>query len=411
MHLILIVLVLILLLALLLKCLSSNKVSSSPSSIPMIESLSGGITEELEILSGGKMEKYGQVYKIAKASPEILQHLDIKAPVSTEKIISRDRIFTGKYCDNKLITDMFKAKDYIGENIVVHKKFVEKVLPKSHIFQGKRYKYHTFIKLLQAFILTKTRYRQITSFFDVCGAPGEWTRSLLKECPYVKEVYCISLADDGGLAYDKDIVENPRVNILSKNDGNLFKKSVFLEASRAVKNDVEFVIADGGFSISLTKIDYNLQSLVASHLLFCEFIYGLKFLQLNGCFALKMYDTFDDFTVSLIMIASVFFKAVYITKPNESKVLNSERYLICKGLIRKDEKFIAQMVELLDKSEKLNPCSILSSEIMEKQTAFNRSMKEANEAFIKIQTKAIYDTVNACIALEKESKGKSKAKK
>ena len=53
--------------------------------------------------------------------------------------------------------------------------------------------------------------KNVTSFYDICGAPGEWIRSLLTECP-IKRAYAISLYERG-IPFDKEIYSMKKLKL------------------------------------------------------------------------------------------------------------------------------------------------------------------------------------------------------
>ncbi|VDD81911.1 unnamed protein product [Mesocestoides corti] len=93
---------------------------------------------------------------------------------------------------------------------------------------------------------------------------------------------------------------------------------------------VHVVMADGGFDASS---GYNLQEVQSKHIYLCQCLCALTLLRPSGSFVTKLFDVVTDFSVDLIWLMSHVFKKVSLIKPVTSRPANSERYLLCEGLI------------------------------------------------------------------------------
>ncbi|EUB61890.1 S-adenosyl-L-methionine-dependent methyltransferase ftsjd2 [Echinococcus granulosus] len=85
-----------------------------------------------------------------------------------------------------------------------------------------------------------------------------------------------------------------------------------------------------GFDVSDA---YNLQEVKSKHIYLCQCLCALTLLRPGGCFVTKLFDIFTDFSVDLIWLMSHVFKRIKLIKPISSRPANSERYLLCEGLI------------------------------------------------------------------------------
>lgn len=159
---------------------------------------------------------------------------------------------------------------------------------------------------------------------------------------------------------------------------------------------VDLVCADGGFGVTDIGIDENLQSLAIYHLIFCELVYAANFCEENGVFVCKLFDTFDKYTANVIMAAAIYFDDVKIIKPSESRAVNSERYMCCKGFHQNDE-LTKHLNEMLRVSESSTPGLIFKT--LDKK--FLRSLSDATETIAVEQTREIYRVVNRCKILSK----------
>lgn len=122
---------------------------------------------------------------------------------------------------------------------------------------------------------------------------------------------------------------------------NLFQKEI---ASKST--GVDLVTADGGFLWT----DENYQEQEAYKLILGEIITGLKVLNKDGSFVLKIFESFTSTTNKMLYILASFFKEMYIYKPFFSRNSNSERYIICKGFkYNFKSKDVSSKVDILEK--------------------------------------------------------------
>ena len=121
---------------------------------------------------------------------------------------------------------------------------------------------------------------------------------------------------------------NPKVKIEYGTDqtGNLLSLSNFEGCYQKYKSSMDFITADGGFDFSG---NYNKQELSISSLLFSQIAYAVVCQKRKGSFILKIFDVFHQSTVDLIAYLSSLYENVYVTKPNMSRYVNSEKYLVC----------------------------------------------------------------------------------
>ena len=89
---------------------------------------------------------------------------------------------------------------------------------------------------------------------------------------------------------------------------------------------MDIITGDGGFDFS---IDYNRQEESVAPLIFTQIIYAISMQKPGGTFILKIFDVFQNITVEMIYLLSLFYKEVSVSKPKTSRIANSERYIIC----------------------------------------------------------------------------------
>ena len=326
---------------------------------------------------------------------------------SSKELIKEQNILNSSFVDQSIIKELFNAKQYLHDNYSSYSKYRNIIIPRQFVFDGKHYKYHTYIKLIQSLKLSGIDIKNIKSFFDICGAPGEWIRSLFNECP-IERAYAISLYEKG-LPYDKDIYSLKKLRIISPRDGNIYKIENLKESLTYVEK-VDLVCCDGGFAVRDLKINESLQALAYIHLIFSEFVYGLCFTKpKKGIFICKVFDLLDNITVQILMCSTIFYKKIYIVKPKESRLVNSEKYLICQELEfdeDKDKLKIKLLNELVE-CQNSNPGEIFENSSLKNYLIkdFKESLININNNLISNQTKEIYRVVNLCITENKRNEG------
>ena len=94
------------------------------------------------------------------------------------------------------------------------------------------------------------------------------------------------------------------------------------------ENKVDLCIADGAPSESEYK-DENLQEFASFTIVTSELEIVLNILGDQGNFIIKCFDIFTEYSRSFIYLLSRLFSKVYLTKPEYSRVVNSEKYVVC----------------------------------------------------------------------------------
>ena len=251
------------------------------------------------------MKSIGQVYSLSPVSPSLInKYSRTHNTYCNRELFKEQNILNSPYVNKSIITKLFEAKEYLEKNYESYTRYRNKIIPNNYKYCGKHYRYHTYIKMIQSFLLCGIDIQNIKSFYDICGAPGEWIRSLLKECP-IKKAYAISLYDRG-IPYDEDIYEINNLKIISPKDGNIYKIKNLKESLNYI-DKVDLVCCDGGFKTRNFVRNESLQALVHVHLIFAEFVYGLFFTKINkGIFFCKVFDLLDEITVQILMSYSSF---------------------------------------------------------------------------------------------------------
>ncbi|KAL5112044.1 Cap-specific mRNA nucleoside-2'-O methyltransferase 1 [Taenia crassiceps] len=191
---------------------------------------------------------------------------------------------------------------------------------------------------------------EILHFADICAGPGgfseylTWRRGhplnstlLLHHFPRIRG-YGMTLTGPCDFKMEK-FVAGPAETFHpfygSAKDGDITKWENLASFSQFVAHNtsdkgVHVVMADGGFDVSDS---YNLQEVKSKHIYLCQCLCALTLLRPGGCFVTKLFDIFTDFSVDLIWLMSHVFRSISLIKPVSSRPANSERYLLCEGLI------------------------------------------------------------------------------
>ena len=171
-----------------------------------------------------------------------------------------------------------------------------------------------------------------STFLDLCGGPGAWSLFML-EIENIRGYGFTINTPDLCRRWYKDLEEDhSNYTVLNVTDTNdICAPEVRAELS---KLSVDLVLADGAPPED-TYPDENLQELYALHILYSEVVTAMNVLQDKGNFVIKVFDSFTNATKSLIYLILYNFNKVFIFKPQTSRSVNSERYLVCLGYKRK----------------------------------------------------------------------------
>lgn len=112
--------------------------------------------------------------------------------------------------------------------------------------------------------------------------------------------------------------------------GNILSLDNFVYIHEMYGGKMDLVTADGGFDFST---DFDHQEVNVTSLIYGQIVYALCLQKPGGCFVLKVFDMFMQHTVDMVALLSSLYEKVYVTKPNTSRMANSEKYLVCKGFL------------------------------------------------------------------------------
>lgn len=209
--------------------------------------------------------------------------------------------------------------------------------------------------LVQSSLVDDLRHTE--SFVDIAGGPGAFSEVLLT---MMSRGYGITIADGPGWygsLFDSDftaiyspvmVVRNRRLvdrvhREGSHRLGNLYEKDNVEILRLVVETPVKIVVADGGFKIDRDDDPVrgrlhveHLQEIYSHRLILSEIFAGISLLATGGHLICKLFDVFTEFSSSLVWLMALIFDEILIVKPERSRDVNSERYLVCKNLLTRD---------------------------------------------------------------------------
>ncbi|KAG5490838.1 hypothetical protein JKF63_00960 [Porcisia hertigi] len=172
------------------------------------------------------------------------------------------------------------------------------------------------------------------AFADVCGGPGAFSQALLqagrKQGWRHLQGYGMTLAGVSGLDWYGHLLKSPRFTCTYGLDGtgDIFKLcNINCLASITKAAPLYLVVADGGFNVDVSVANY--QETISSRLMYGQWLAALKLLRKGGCFVLKLFDTFSPLSRAVLYLSCCMYRRVHVAKPRHSRVVNSERYLVC----------------------------------------------------------------------------------
>jgi len=355
------------------------------------------------------------IYEIkSKGNEKILNKVKYEDIKFYNNVYDEDLLLNSDYCDKKLIKKLFEEKhklDFVFDNnyLDLYTKARDSIFKKDK--QGSK-TFHNragdkILETLKLLDLDKELIKNHKDFFyfsSVADGPGSWVEVILK---LVKN----PVLGFGMTLLTKDIKGKSTLNWypwIKKDDrffidygktgtGNIYLMSNILCFHNNIKEKtnnimLDLSISDGGIEITkpINGIHYdNIQELLNNRLKLSEFFIGLLNLKENGMLISKIYDCFGDLMASILYIASIVFDKVYIVKPTTSRIVNSEKYLVCLGY-HQNINIIKVIAETISNSNKNNiPQFIINPSILKKDKIFIKSITNFNNNYMIKQIDAL----------------------
>lgn len=174
----------------------------------------------------------------------------------------------------------------------------------------------------------------VDTFLDLCGGPGQFAKYVFDVNKYKCSGYGVTLRDKLDYKFDHP---NFRKMYGCFDTGNIFDANVQFELMYFCRNKCDLVLADGAFDVTGRE---NEQEELSLPLIQKECYIILNTLRIRGSCVLKIFDTFNDSTISVLENFVSRFSEYHVYKPPHSRAANSEKYLVCKGKLA-DGEFVA----------------------------------------------------------------------
>ena len=131
----------------------------------------------------------------------------------------------------------------------------------------------------------------------------------------------------------------PTSGVLANSGLSLFTIENLQYCKEQHGSSMDIITFDSDYESTLLPLSHNnnhYQDPVMCRILFAQICFALTMQSINGSFILKIVDCFTESTIDMIALLSSFYKRVYITKPNTSRLSCSEKYMVCKGFLYHD---------------------------------------------------------------------------
>lgn len=223
--------------------------------------------------------------------------------------------------------------EYIHTIVPGKKKSVAKQKPLSR-------SYFKMIEIMHFFKLLDNLDNIPMKSFHLAEGPGGFIEALAHVRGNKNDFYIgMSILDD---VHDPNIPgwrksrqfldehKNVFIEVGKDKTGDILSEENFRYANEKYGGSMHFITGDGGFDFS---IDFNNQEHNIAKLLFGQIAYAAVMQKRGGHFVLKIFDSFMAHTIDLLAILSSLYEKVYVTKPQTSRIGNSEKYIVCKNFI------------------------------------------------------------------------------
>lgn len=246
--------------------------------------------------------------------------------------------------------------------------------------------------------LARVRRRRQLAFADICGGPGAFSQALFQTAPKKMKVrgFGLTLMDkhvgaDHGWYPQLLAQKNFAVTFGIDGTGDIYKPATVecFASMAAAAGGVQLAVGDGGFE--MPPAQQNVQEAFSARIVFAQWYVALRVMDIGGALVLKLFDTFTDFTRSVLFLSCFAFDDVHIVKPLHSRAVNGERYLACLGYRGLSDDWMAYLedVHAHGWTETRQLQSLVKIDEMRADAAFEASVNASITAVAEVQVAAL----------------------
>lgn len=251
--------------------------------------------------------------------------------------------------------------------------------------------------------------RRDVAFADVCGGPGAFSQALFAMSSKYQlrlQGYGMTLGAVDGLDWYPELLRRRRFTATYGLDGtgDIFSlANVECLASVTAPTPLKLVVADGGFHVDFALANY--QETISSRILYGQWLAALKLLKSSGCFVLKLFDSFSPLTRAMLYLSTFMYASVHVVKPKHSRVVNSERYLVCldyQGMPKTASAWMAYLDRCYEEgfTDNDHVPEIIPASWMEKDVRFMADVTAMNATIAANQQTALRMVLEAALAVK-----------
>lgn len=266
---------------------------------------------------------------------QILQNISLSQIKQEHQSIIKPNFFQMKQYVNSLKEDMMFDKTTSLVCRMLHPWELLQLASERKVISRAYFKMY---EILKTFNLIDFKDDSINSF-HLCEAPGSFIQALsdfIKDQQDEKKEDMQIMFDWGALTLD----ENDKQGLSWKYCCKHFQQKLLLgDVHKPVDSwlhtSFDLVTGDGGFFIEPHAL--NEQEQICSSLISAQVSRAIELLQPGGHFVLKLFDCFEKKTHYILWKIIHHFEEVYLVKPHASRVCNSEKYIVAKYFLGKNQ--------------------------------------------------------------------------
>ncbi|XP_043285627.1 cap-specific mRNA (nucleoside-2'-O-)-methyltransferase 1-like [Venturia canescens] len=300
------------------------------------------------------------------------------------------------YCDAAVLSGVLSSK-LVLENL--DKNEIERARTRSNPFEtiyGSIFLNRAAVKMANLdkacnYVLTTPNILgsdELLYFADVCAGPGGFSEYVLWRKKWHAKGFGFTLRESNDFKLEEFYSGSPDTfhpfygpkgdgDVCNPENQEAFRQMIMRQTHG---HGVHVMMSDGDFSVEGQE---NMQEMLSKQLYLCQCLVALMVVRERGHFVTKLFDIYTPFSAGLVYIMSRCFESISIFKPNTSRPVNSERYLICKG----KHSNVADVIEyfsrvnriLLNQDRNQDAMQLVPHEVLKGDKEFFKYFKNSNE--------------------------------